>query len=73
MEVASFLEAFGCWASAQPDIEGVALVGSHARNAQNEESDVNLMILTTDVAKYFQNQSWTLQFGEVGECTVELG
>ena len=37
MEVASFLEAFGCWASAQPDIEGVALVGSHARNAANED------------------------------------
>jgi uncharacterized protein len=71
VEVASFLEAFGCWASTQPDIEGVALLGSHARNAANEESDVELMILTTEFAKYFQNQSWTLQFGEVGGRKVE--
>jgi len=71
VEVASFIEAFGCWASTQRDIEGVALVGSHARDAANEESDVDLMILTTEVAKYFQNQSWTLQFGEVGGCKVE--
>ena len=71
MEVAPFLKAFGCWASAQPDIEGVALVGSHACNAANEESDVDLMILTTEVAKYFQNRSWTWQFGEVERCIVE--
>jgi uncharacterized protein len=71
VEVASFLEAFGRWVSAQPDIEGVALVGSYARDAANEESDVDLMILTTEVEKYFQNQSWTLQFGEVERCKVE--
>jgi predicted nucleotidyltransferase len=71
VEVASFLEAFGRWASARPDIEGVALVGSHARNAAGEGSDVDLIILTKDVAKYFQNQSWTLQFGEVEGCKVE--
>ena len=71
MEIESFLEAFGRWASAQPDIEGVGLVGSHARNAPNEGSDVDLVILTTEVAKYFQNQSWTLQFGEVEGCDVE--
>ena len=71
MGVASFLEKFGCWANSQPDIEGAALVGSHARNAATEESDVDLMILTTEVAKYFQNRSWMFQFGEVEECKVE--
>lgn len=71
MKVTSFLEAFGCWARAQPDIEGAALVGSHARNTATEESDVDLMILTTGIASYFENRSWISQFGDVGECKVE--
>ena len=71
MEVGRFLEAFGSWASSQPDIEGVALVGSYARDAATEESDFDLIILTTKVAKYFQNQSWLSQFGDVEDSKVE--
>ena len=33
MNVSAFLEAFNCWASAQPDVKAVALVGSYARDA----------------------------------------
>src|SRR5260370_34356130 len=71
VKVTSFLEAFDSWARAQPDIEAAALVGSHARNTATEESDVDLMILTAMVARYFENQSWISGFGDVGECKVE--
>ncbi|MDX6528808.1 MAG: hypothetical protein QOH41_1098 [Blastocatellia bacterium] len=71
MEVTSFVEAFGSWARAQADIEAAALVGSHARDSATEESDVDLMILTTGVASYFENRSWISRFGDVGECKVE--
>jgi len=29
------------------------------------------MILTTGIARYFENRSWISQFGDVGECKVE--
>lgn len=71
MNVSAFLEAFNCWASAQPDVKAVALVGSYARGAATEGSDVDLLILTTDVAKYTSDRSWVSLFGEAPECLVE--
>jgi uncharacterized protein len=71
MNVASFLEEFSRWARAQANIEAVALVGSYARDAATTESDVDLMILTTKISSYFQDQIWVSQFGEVEESKAE--
>src|SRR5687767_1223031 len=35
------------WAERRPDIRAVALVGSHARNTATPDSDVDLILLTT--------------------------
>jgi len=40
-----FLKDFTSWASAQADILAVALVGSFARNAGTDSSDLDLVIL----------------------------
>ncbi len=71
MNASAFLEAFNCWASAQPDVKAVALVGSYARDAATEDSDVDLLILTTEVSKYIDDRSWVSLFGEGAECRVE--
>ena len=71
MNVSAFLEVFSRWAGEQPDVKGVALVGSYARDAATVGSDVDLLILTTDAAKYFSDRSWVSLFGEVTECRVE--
>jgi len=71
MNVSAFLEAFNCWASAQTDVKAVALVGSYARDAATEGSDVDLLILTIDVSKYINDLSWVSLFGEAPECSVE--
>lgn len=71
MSVTAFLEAFNRWASARPDVVAVALVGSYARDAAQEGSDVDLLILTTDVAGYVSDRSWVSLFGETAECSVE--
>ncbi len=71
MNVSAFLETFNGWASAQPDVKAVALVGSYARDAALEGSDVDLLILTTDMAKYVSDRSWVSLFGEATECRVE--
>ena len=51
--------------------EGVALVGSYAREAATEDSDVDLMILTFERARYFENQDWLSLFGEIERATNE--
>jgi predicted nucleotidyltransferase len=71
VELPSFLEEFGDWVRGQPDIEGAALVGSYARNTATEESDVDLIILTREVDKYFQNHEWLSRFGEIEETEEE--
>jgi predicted nucleotidyltransferase len=71
MNVSAFLEAFSRWASTRPDVVAVALVGSYARDAADEGSDVDLLILTNDVTGYVSDRSWVSLFGEAAECAVE--
>jgi hypothetical protein len=71
MKVLTFLDAFTNWASIQSDLKAVALVGSYGREGATEGSDVDLLILTTDVAKYVGNRSWVSLFGESSECRIE--
>jgi predicted nucleotidyltransferase len=65
MDVDTFLQMFIAWVGKQQDIEGLALAGSHARNAATEQSDVDLIILTSERDAYFRNVDWLSQFGEV--------
>ena len=71
VSVAAFLETFSRWALLQPDIEAVALVGSHARDSATEGSDIDLVILTSGVDKYLRDRSWVSVLGESAECHEE--
>jgi predicted nucleotidyltransferase len=66
-----FLGAVVQWASVQPDIVAVALVGSYARGTARPTSDVDLVILTTCPQQYLQVTDWAATFGPVGKQTVE--
>lgn len=59
------------WASNQPDIQALALVGSHARCAAREDSDIDVIILTTEVTKYLCDPGWADSFGDVSRIGVE--
>jgi hypothetical protein len=69
--ISAFLEAFCDWARSQPEIEAVALVGSYARDAPKEDSDVDLVILTRAVDRYVRDRKWISLFGQVSECHDE--
>jgi predicted nucleotidyltransferase len=58
-----FIEDFMRWSSIRADIRAVALVGSYARNAATETSDVDLVIIVDDPQKYLTNLEWTKVFG----------
>lgn len=51
-EVEEIIGRVARWAAHRPDIVGLLLVGSYARNAALPDSDVDLVLLTTDQARY---------------------
>jgi predicted nucleotidyltransferase len=66
-----FLSAVVQWASAQPDIIAVALVGSYARGTARPTSDVDLVILTTCPQRYVQVTDWAATFGPIAQQAIE--
>lgn len=69
--VHTFLEQFRRWARSRPDILGVALVGSHARNEATADSDVDLIVVAAQPAKYLQGTQWVDNFGTVKRKQIE--
>jgi predicted nucleotidyltransferase len=51
------------WAEALPDVRAVALVGSYARGAAQTDSDIDLVVLTTNPARYTTEDDWVMDFG----------
>ena len=58
LEVETIIAAVAAWAKQQPEIYGVALVGSWARNQAHENSDLDLMFLTPNPELFFQDPNW---------------
>lgn len=66
-----FIEDFMRWSTKRKDIRAVALVGSYARLAANESSDVDLVIIAEEPGKYLNNTEWTRVFGIVIAKKIE--
>jgi predicted acetyltransferase/predicted nucleotidyltransferase len=69
--VGRFLAAFTEWAAQRPDITAAALAGSYARDAARHDSDVDLMILTSDPGTYSADTRWLEELGYVGKVRIE--
>jgi uncharacterized protein len=48
------------WAAGRHDVVGLLLVGSCARNAARPDSDIDLVLLTTDESQYSDN-AWAVE------------
>lgn len=66
-----FLHDFVGWASDQSDVQAIALVGSYARGAARDDSDIDLVILTDQPQKYLDDIKWTERFGSVEKYQTE--
>jgi predicted nucleotidyltransferase len=53
------------WVKDKKDIVAVAMVGSHARNQARPDSDVDIIILSTNPQQYIEHDEWISEFGEV--------
>jgi len=70
-QITQFLSDITQWASEQADVIALALVGSYARNAAKESSDVDLILITEQPEHYLNTQDWYHQFGAVEKQQVE--
>jgi predicted nucleotidyltransferase len=66
-----FLADLTKWASTQADIQALALVGSYARNAATETSDVDLVLITVEPDRYLQDLNWAQRFGAIEKHQLE--
>jgi uncharacterized protein len=71
MEIENLLVAVKRWAEDQPEIQGVLLVGSHARGTARPDSDVDLVILTDNPKRYLDSASFAEDWGAVSKWQVE--
>ena len=69
--IRGFLDAFVGWGSAQADVQAIALVGSFARGAPRDDSDIDLVILTDQPQKYLDSLAWAERFGRVEKHQTE--
>ena len=51
------------WAARRPDVVAVALVGSWAYGRARMDSDVDLVVLTTDKPAYLCGERWVAELG----------
>jgi predicted nucleotidyltransferase len=70
MDISSFLYSVEQWAKRNDDIRALILVGSYARGEAREDSDVDLVIITTSPEAYI-NSRFIDSFGEVRESKKE--
>ena len=71
MDLERFLRQVVVWAESDAEVRAVALVGSHARRAATETSDVDLVVLLRDPSTYLHDTSWTERFGPVSRQSPE--
>ena len=61
IEVERFLSRVCAWSLQRPDVVSVALVGSWACGLPGMDSDVDLVVLTTDKTAYLREESWVAE------------
>jgi predicted nucleotidyltransferase len=69
--IAEFLSAIARWGAAQPDVTGVALVGSYAQGSAAGSSDIDLVVLTGCPDRYLEHTDWAKDFGRVRQQQIE--
>lgn len=61
--VARLIQDVQAWAETRPEVLGVALVGSYARQAARPDSDVDLVIVCESPSAYLEDTAWIGAFG----------
>lgn len=66
-----FLERLRLWAEQRQDIRALAVVGSFARGDAREDSDLDVVMLTSEPSAYLQDTRWVSDFGRAHTVGLE--
>jgi predicted nucleotidyltransferase len=69
--IESLLRDVRAWASSESLVEAVALVGSHARGDARPDSDVDLVLLSSEPEALLREREWLTRFGVVESVVSE--
>jgi predicted nucleotidyltransferase len=70
-DIREFLDAFIAWASARENVQAIALIGSYARDEARDDSDIDLVMLTSQPETYLEDIKWMEHFGQVEKYQIE--
>ncbi len=70
MNISHFINQVKKWSNEMNDIDAVLLVGSYARGDEKAQSDVDLVMITTNKEKYLQQRFFDV-FGTVKNYQIE--
>lgn len=62
-EINEVIDRITRWARGREDIVGLLLVGACARNAARPDSDIDVVLLTTDESRYLLEDAWAVELG----------
>jgi predicted nucleotidyltransferase len=68
---ADFLDRLRSWAEPRHDVRALAVVGSVARGDAWPDSDIDVVLLTTDPARYLERVDWASEFGAAQTVGLE--
>ncbi len=66
-----FIQKFTDWVNSEDKIKGAILVGSWARNAAKETSDVDMVMIVVNPEEYLKQNEWINSFGKVKKFSDE--
>lgn len=69
--IETLLEQLQSFAASEKMINAVLLVGSHAKGTAGPDSDVDLVLITSDPDRYLRNRRWLERFGIVLNWELE--
>ncbi len=62
-EINEVIDEITGWVRGREDIVGLLLVGSCARNAARPDSDIDVVLLTTEESQYLLEDAWAVELG----------
>lgn len=66
-----FLQKLKSWSARQSDILAVVLIGSWARGTARTDSDIDIVIISTNPTKLLTEQNWLSELGSIKSITRE--
>lgn len=70
-KVTQLLDSAVDWAKSESEIDGLAVVGSHARGNPRPDSDIDLVVISENRDKFLTNPVWLNRFGPTKSSRLE--